>query len=170
MVIIGRQPPLAAMSPGKRSPASQSPARRRNAAPHQLILRSKSVQLTEYLRDLIQKRRLPEPLPGGRLWSQQLGVSRRILDESLKELQHQGLITIGRRGVRLNASRKHKTVARRRARGWCARCYSPDTEGKGTSKRSIAVVSVEVFLDGGSVALVRLRVRITLRLFSGITG
>ena len=75
--------------------------RPKTARSHPLVLRSKSTQLVEYLRESIQRGSLPEPLPGGRLWSVQLGVSRRVLDEALQQLQLQGLLTVGRRGVRI---------------------------------------------------------------------
>ncbi|MBL9208708.1 MAG: hypothetical protein JNN01_26730 [Opitutaceae bacterium] len=66
-----------------------------------LVLRSRGHQLADYLGALIDRRQLVEPLPGGRLWSLQLGVSRRVLDEALQLLQRRGQVTIGKRGVRL---------------------------------------------------------------------
>ena len=71
------------------------------AAQGPLVLRSRGHQLADYLGALIDRRLLVEPLPGGRLWSLQLGVSRRVLDEALQQLQRQGRVMIGKRGVRI---------------------------------------------------------------------
>lgn len=67
-----------------------------------LVLRSKAAQLADYLRACIREGRLAEPLPGTRAWSQQLGVSRRTLHATIKELQRQGWLTVRRQGMRLN--------------------------------------------------------------------
>ena len=66
------------------------------------FLRSKSEQLAEYLRDHIRRGELAEPLPGTRLWSERLGVSRRTLKAAIQQLRRDGLLIIGRRGIRLN--------------------------------------------------------------------
>lgn len=66
-----------------------------------LRLRTKAVQLADYLRHCLAEGRLSDPLPGMRLWSKQLGVSRRTLQATVKELQQEGLFTVKRRGVRL---------------------------------------------------------------------
>ncbi len=65
-------------------------------------LHSKPHQLADYLRNAIRHDRLTTPLPGMRLWSQQLGVSRRTLTSALQILQREGWITIHPRGARLN--------------------------------------------------------------------
>ncbi|MEO6874354.1 MAG: hypothetical protein ABI222_05985 [Opitutaceae bacterium] len=65
-------------------------------------LQSKTAQLTDYLRKAIQEKRLVEPVPGNRQWSQQLGVSRRALTAALHELQREDWLSVKRRGVRLH--------------------------------------------------------------------
>lgn len=70
-----------------------------------LILRSKGAQLGEYLRQALAEGRIPSPPPGIRLWSQELGVSRRTLHAALRELQAQGWIRVERQGVKLLPSR-----------------------------------------------------------------
>lgn len=65
-------------------------------------LNSKPHQLADYLRESIRQGRLVTPLPGMRLWSQQLGVSRRTLTTALQILQTEGWLTLHPRGTRLN--------------------------------------------------------------------
>jgi len=74
--------------------------------------RSKVVQLTDYLRRELEAARLASPLPGTRRWSQQLGVSRRTLGESIRELQREGWLTVQRRGVQVNPARALRRGAR----------------------------------------------------------
>jgi DNA-binding LacI/PurR family transcriptional regulator len=69
------------------------------------LLRSRAAQLTDYLRKAIEEKKLVEPVPGIRQWSQQLGVSRRTLTTAIRALQREGWLTVGRRGVRLNPAR-----------------------------------------------------------------
>ncbi len=64
-----------------------------------LVLQSKSHQLAEHLRHALARGELDDPLPPSRIWSHQLGVSRRTLDATLHTLQHQGLIRITPRGA-----------------------------------------------------------------------
>jgi len=64
-------------------------------------LHSKPQQLAEYLRHAIGYGRLAEPLLGMRLWSSQLGVSRRTLHTALQTLQREGLLTLLPRGAQL---------------------------------------------------------------------
>lgn len=64
-----------------------------------LLLQSKSHQLAEHLRHALAHGELDDPLPPSRVWSHQLGVSRRTLDATLHTLQHQGLIHITPRGA-----------------------------------------------------------------------
>ena len=65
-------------------------------------LHSKPHQLAEFLKQAIRDNTLTLPLPGMRLWSQQLGVSRRTLNAALHALQQQGWVTLHPRGTRLN--------------------------------------------------------------------
>ncbi len=69
------------------------------------LLRSRAAQLADHLRKSIEQKKLVEPVPGVRQWSQQLGVSRRTLTTAIRELQREGWLTVGRRGVRLNPER-----------------------------------------------------------------
>ncbi|MCB1106373.1 MAG: GntR family transcriptional regulator, partial [Cephaloticoccus sp.] len=64
-------------------------------------LQSKPAQLAEYLRTAIRGGSLGEPLPGMRVWSRELGVSRRTLQTALQTLQREGLLTMHARGARL---------------------------------------------------------------------
>lgn len=65
-------------------------------------LHSKPHQLAEFLKQAIRDNTLTLPLPGMRLWSQQLGVSRRTLNAALHALQKEGWVTLHPRGTRLN--------------------------------------------------------------------
>lgn len=65
-------------------------------------LNSKPHQLADFLRESIRKGQLGTPLPGLRLWSQQLGVSRRTLSSALQILQKEGWLHMHPRGTRLN--------------------------------------------------------------------
>lgn len=65
-------------------------------------LHSKPHQLAEFLKQAIRDNTLTLPLPGMRLWSQQLGVSRRTLNTALQTLQKEGWVTMHPRGTRLN--------------------------------------------------------------------
>lgn len=67
-----------------------------------LFLRSKAHQLAEYLRERLRTGQLATPLPGMRAWSQQLGVSRRTLEATVRLLQREGWLTVGARGIRLH--------------------------------------------------------------------
>ena len=79
-------------------------------------LHSKPHQLAEFLRQSIRDNTLTLPLPGVRLWSQQLGVSRRTLHAALHTLQSEGWLTLHPRGTRLNppptklASKRQSTL------------------------------------------------------------
>lgn len=85
-----RKPSARPTSPGANSTT---------AAP--LRLQSKAHQLAEHIRQLIERGELTGPLPASRVWSQQLGVSRRTLDATLHALRAQGLLEITRRGAAL---------------------------------------------------------------------
>ena len=65
-------------------------------------LQSKPHQLAEFLQQAIRDNTLTLPLPGMRLWSQQLGVSRRTLNAALHALQKEGWVTLHPRGTKLN--------------------------------------------------------------------
>jgi|GEM_PF-748761 len=67
-----------------------------------LRLQSKPHQLAEFLKQAIRDNTLTLPLPGVRLWSQQLGVSRRTLNAALHALQKEGWVTLHPRGTKLN--------------------------------------------------------------------
>jgi hypothetical protein len=73
-------------------------------------LQSKPYQLAEFLRQSIRHGKLAEPLPGMRLWSRQLGVSRRTLDSALRILRDEGLLTMHPRGARLNIGPNQSTA------------------------------------------------------------
>ncbi len=68
--------------------------------PSGLLLRSKAHQLAEYLRNRLRDRQLASPLPGMRAWSQQLGVSRRTLEATVRILQREGWLIVTARGIR----------------------------------------------------------------------
>lgn len=67
-------------------------------------LQSKPAQLAEYLHTAISDGTLAEPLPGMRIWSRQLGVSRRTLHTALQTLQREGLLKMHARGARLTTA------------------------------------------------------------------
>ncbi len=67
------------------------------------LLRHRSEQVAAHLREQIQNGELAEPLPGTRVWSQRLGVSPPTLASALHQLQREGWLMVGRRGVRLVA-------------------------------------------------------------------
>lgn len=67
-------------------------------------LQSKPAQLAEYLRTAIRDGTLAEPLPGMRVWSRELGVSRRTLHTALQTLQREGLLKMHARGARLTST------------------------------------------------------------------
>ncbi len=69
------------------------------------FLRSKAEQLADYLRGCMLRGELAEPLPGMRVWSQQLGISRSTLEKALAELQREGAVLVFPRGVRINPIR-----------------------------------------------------------------
>ncbi len=103
----------------KKAPATAKPARAANRDSSLLRLHSKARQLAEYLRASIRDGRLTTPLPGMRLWSQQLGVSRRTLQDALAELRHEGWLSVHPRGIRLNpapAASVSRATAPRRVR------------------------------------------------------
>src|SRR5688572_27532163 len=66
------------------------------------FMRSRAEHLAGHLRDQITRGELFEPLPGTRAWSRTLGVARKTLEEALRILRHEGLITVHARGHRLN--------------------------------------------------------------------
>ena len=79
------------------------------------LLRSKVAQLADYFRKSIQQGKLLEPMPGTRLWSRQLGVSRRTLNAAIQELKREGWFTVHRRGVRLTSQRVTRRAGRSNA-------------------------------------------------------
>lgn len=86
---------------GKMSRAGKS----RSTSPASAMrLQSKPAQLAEYLRTAIRDGTLAEPLTGMRIWSRELGVSRRTLHSALQTLQHEGLLKMHARGARLAAA------------------------------------------------------------------
>lgn len=78
-------------------------------------LQSKPHQLAEFLRQSIRHGKLAEPLPGMRLWSRQLGVSRRTLHAALQMLQREGLLTLRPRGAQLNPLSGQTAIAKSNA-------------------------------------------------------
>jgi DNA-binding LacI/PurR family transcriptional regulator len=66
------------------------------------FLRYRSEQLADYLRERIQHGDLVEPLPGTRGWSQELGVSRKTLEQAIAILRRERLIIVEPRGMRVN--------------------------------------------------------------------
>ena len=68
------------------------------------FIRSKGERLADVLRERIQRGELLEPLPGTRAWSRKLGVARETLDQALRILRHEGVVTVYARGHRLNPS------------------------------------------------------------------
>ncbi len=85
-----------------RRPKSTEPAAPPSESSH-MQLQSKPHQLAEFLKQAIRDNTLTLPLPGVRLWSQQLGVSRRTLHTTLHALQKEGWVTLHPRGTRLNS-------------------------------------------------------------------
>jgi len=63
--------------------------------------RKRSENLADFLRERIRHGELTNPLPSTRLWCLQLGVGRPNLLQALKVLEHDGLVSITRRGVSL---------------------------------------------------------------------
>ena len=95
------------MSRARAKPTAKTPSRAQSQDPDTLAqdslqLHSKPHQLAEFLRQSIRDNTLTLPLPGVRLWSQQLGVSRRTLHTALHTLQKEGWVTLHPRGTRLN--------------------------------------------------------------------
>jgi DNA-binding LacI/PurR family transcriptional regulator len=80
------------------------------------FLRSKAEQLAAHLRECIQRGEVVEPLLGIRAWSLKLGVSRRTLQEALWILGREGLISIGRQGIRLLDKPRAVSESTRRVR------------------------------------------------------
>ena len=87
---------------------ARTPAPNRTAP----LLRSKVAQLVDHLRKAIERGALTDPLPPTRLWSRQLGVSRRTLNSAIRELQAEAWLKIHRRRLRLNPKRPGEHVRR----------------------------------------------------------
>lgn len=108
------------MSPARAKTKAKSPSRVPSPDPKSsqqdsLRLHSKPHQLAEFLKQAIRDNSLTLPLPGVRLWSQQLGVSRRTLHTALHALQQEGWVTLHPRGTRLNFPPTEPTLNRQTA-------------------------------------------------------
>lgn len=107
-----RHPAIARSSALKKKPAAHAGIPGNEVRRHRLLLHSKAHQLAEYLRDSIRQGRLAAPLPGMRLWSRQLGVSRRTLQDALTELRQEGWLTVRPRGIHLNPTSAKPAASR----------------------------------------------------------
>jgi DNA-binding LacI/PurR family transcriptional regulator len=68
-------------------------------------IRSRARQLAEYLCEAIVAGSIADPLPGTRVWSKSLGVSRVVLGQAIKQLRQEGWIGDQPRGARLHLRR-----------------------------------------------------------------
>lgn len=66
------------------------------------LLRSKSEQLADLLRERIERGELAGHLPGTRPWSRELGVARKTLHAALTILSKEGLVIVSGRGAQVN--------------------------------------------------------------------